>query len=77
MQFREISDEEFDRMAELFRDDRDDRAYKVTRYLSADEMKARKKSLRKGPVKETVTVMAKDSEAAYKKCTNVIEVEAC
>ena len=40
MQFREISDEEFDRMAELFRDDRDDRAYKVTRYLSADEMKA-------------------------------------
>jgi hypothetical protein len=77
MQFREISDEEFDRMADLFRDDRDDRAYKVTRYLSADEMKARKKSLRKGLVKETVTVMAKDSEAAYKKCTNAIEVEAC
>lgn len=77
MQFREISDEEFDRMADLFRDDRDDRAYKVTRYLSSDEMKARKKSLRKGLVKETVTVMAKDSEAAYKKCTNAIEVEAC
>jgi hypothetical protein len=40
-------------------------------------MKARKKSLWKGLVKETVTVMAKDSEAANKKCTNVIEVEPC
>ena len=77
MQFREISDYEFERMADLFRDDRDDRAYKVTRYLSTDEMKERKKSLRKGPVKETVTVMAKDADAAYKKCTNAIEVEAC
>lgn len=75
IQFREISDEEFDRMADLFRDDRDDRAYRVTRYLSADEMKARKKSLRKGMAKETVTVMAKDAEAAYKKCTNAIDVE--
>lgn len=77
MQFREIDDDEFGRMAELFCDDRDDRAYKVTRYLSADEMKARKKSLRKGLVKETVTVMAKDSEDACKKCTNAIEVDVC
>lgn len=75
MQFREIDDDEFGRMAELFCDDRDDRAYKVTRYLSADEMKARKKGRCKAPVKETVTVMAKDSEDACKKCTNTIEVQ--
>jgi hypothetical protein len=77
MQFKEITEEEFNQMIRLFQDDRDEREFKVTRYLDPDEMKARKKSLRKGLVKETITVMAKDSEAAYKKCTNAIEVEAC
>lgn len=77
MQFREITVEEFERMVELFRDDRDDRTYKVTRYLSADEMKSLKKSKRNGMVKETITVMAKDSDDAYMKCTNVSNVEAC
>lgn len=77
MQFKEITDDEFYRMADMFRDDRDEHAYKVTRCLSVDEMKTKKKSLCNGPIKETVIVMAKDSYEAYNKCTNAIEVEAC
>ena len=84
MQFKEITDEEFNQMARLFRDDRDDREFKVTRYLDADELKSRKRSERKNLIKigrylakEIVTVMAKDSEEAMNKCTNAIEVESC
>lgn len=84
MQFKEITEEEFNRMARLFQDDRDAREFKVTRYLDADELKSRKRSERKNLIKagrhltkEIVTVMAKDSEDAMTKCTNAIEVEAC
>lgn len=84
MQFKEITEEEFNQMARLFQDDRDDREFKVTRYLDADELKSRKRSERKNLIKagrhltkEIVTVMAKDSEDAMTKCTNAIEVDAC
>ena len=84
MQFKEITEEEFNQMARLFQDDRDDREFKVTRYLDADELKSRKRSERKNLIKvgryltkEIVTVMAKDSDEAMKKCTNAIEVSAC
>lgn len=77
MQFREISDDEFERMAEMFRDDRDEIPFKVTRYLSYDEMKKCKKTRSKQPVKDTVQVMARDCEEAMSKVTNAIEVEPC
>ena len=84
MQFKEITEEEFNQMARLFQDDRDDREFKVTRYLDADELQSRKRSERKNLIKtggyltkENVTVMAKDSEEAMNKCTNAIEVESC
>ena len=83
MQFKEITEEEFNQMARLFRDDRDDREFKVTRYLDVDELKSRKRSERKNLIKtgryhtkEIVTVIAKDSEEAMNKCTNAIEVQA-
>ena len=83
MQFKEITEEEFNQMMRLFQDDRDDREFKVTRYLDADELKSRKRSERKNLIKvgryltkEIVTVMAKDSEEAMTKCTNAIEVSA-
>ena len=74
MQFRTISSDEFEAIAHLFDDDRDDIPFKVTRYLDYDEMKARKIK-RKHLVKETIEVMAKDIEDAGKKVTNAIEVE--
>lgn len=84
MQFKEITEGEFNQMVRLFQDDRDDREFKVTRYLDADELKSRKRSERKNLIKagrhltkEIVTVMAKDSEDAMTKCTNAIEVDAC
>ena len=83
MQFKEITEEEFNQMMRLFQDDRDEREFKVARYLDADELKSRKRSERKNLIKvgrylakEIVTVMAKDSEDAMTKCTNAIEVSA-
>ena len=75
IQFKEISEEEFNRVAGLFVDDRDDMEFLVTRYLSYEEMKKKRKSTRKGLVKEQVTVMAKDGDEAMKKVENAIDVE--
>ena len=74
IQFREISEDNFDSVALLFVDDREDTEFKVTRYLTVDEMKSRKI---KGDklIKETITIFAKDTEEACKKTTNAIEVE--
>ena len=76
MQFKEITKEEFDAVSDLFTDDREEVPYKVTRYLTWEEMKAKKKRGNK-PVKETVTVMAKDANSAAEKVENAIEVESC
>ena len=75
IQFKEITKEEFERVSELFMDDREDRPYLVTRYLSYEEMKKKRKSPKKGLVKEQVTVMAKEAEEALKKVENSIDVE--
>ena len=77
IQFKEITKEEFDRVAGFFADDREDRPYLVTRYLSHEEMKKKRKSPKKGLVKEQVTVMAKEAEEALKKVENSIDVEVC
>lgn len=80
MQFKEIPEEEFNRAASFFSDDRDEQEYQVTRYLTDEELKARKNKRKglikvcRGLAKEVVTVMAKDSDLAMKKCTNAIEV---
>ena len=72
LQFMKIDKKEFDKLSRLFKDDREDRPFKVTRYLNEKEMKQRKP---KRITSEIITVMAKDAEEAYKKTTNVVKVE--
>ena len=74
LQFKEITADEFESIAKMFSDDRDDIPFNVTRYLNYDEMKKRKIK-GKDIVKETVIVMAKDREMAAKMVTNAVEAE--
>ena len=74
VQFKEIPQQEFEDVARLFLDDREDIPFRVTRYLTCDEIKERKIK-EDGLVKETVEVMARDMREAAKKVVNAIEVE--
>lgn len=74
VQFKEIPQQEFKDVARLFLDDREDIPFRVTRYLTCDEIKERKIK-EDGLVKETVEVMARDMREAAKKVVNAIEVE--
>ena len=72
--FGGITADDFESVAKMFSDDRDDIPFNVTRYLNYDEMKKRKIK-GKDIVKETVVVMAKDREMAAKMVTNAVEAE--
>ena len=74
LQFKEISQDEFESVARLFRDDREDIPFKVRRFMDFDEMKQRKIKGKKF-AEETVIVMAKDADCAAKKTSNVLSVE--
>lgn len=80
-QFREISESEMESVVRLFKDDRDDRPFKVTRYLTYEEIKERKvkgkkvKKTEERLVQEEVVVMAKDIDEAAKVLPNTINVE--
>lgn len=77
-QFKEITQDEFDAVAAVFQDDRDTRPFKVTRYLTVEEMKERGLfEGSSGAIKETVIVDAKDADDAYTKLSNTIEAETC
>lgn len=77
IQFKEIGKLEYEGVARLFEDDREDRAFRVIRCLSYEEIKARKgrKKVKETLVKEEVEVMAKDIDAASKMLPNTINVE--
>lgn len=79
MQFREITEEEFKVVADLFTDDREPVPFKVTRYLNYEEMKSRKLLTKyrkeKTLLTETVIVPALDVADACTKVENVNEVE--
>lgn len=81
IQFKEISKMEYDGVAKLFADDRDDRPYKVKRYFVNKEVKVRKvkgqvvQKIKEHVVTEEVEVMAKDIDAASKMLPNTISVE--
>ena len=79
MQFREITEEEFKAVADLFTDDREPVPFKVTRYLNYEEMKSRrlltKYRKEKTLLTETVIVPALDVADAYTKAENVNDVE--
>ena len=75
MQFKEITEKEFNAVAELFTDNREELVFNVKRYLSVEEMRERKLLKRKKLVQETIEVLAKDSDEAYSKTTNALEVE--
>lgn len=80
-QFKEISESEMGSVVRLFKDDRDDRPFKVTRYLTYEEIKERNtkngktKKIKEHLVQEQTTVMAKDVDEARKVLTNTINVE--
>ena len=81
IQFKEISKMEYDGVAKLFADDRDDRPYKVKRYFVNKEVTERKvkgqvvQKVKERVVTEEVEVMAKDIDAASKMLPNTINVE--
>lgn len=79
IQFREITEEDFKAVADLFTDDREPVPFKVTRYLNYEEMKSRrlltKYRKEKTLLTETVVVPALDVSDACTKVTNVKEVE--
>lgn len=79
MQFREITEEEFKAVADLFTDDREPVPFKVTRYLNYEEMKSRrlltKYRKEKTLLTETVIVPALDVADACTKVENVNDVE--
>ena len=80
-QFKEISESEMGSVVGLFKDDRDDRPFKVTRYLTYEEIKERNtkngktKKIKEHLVQEQTTVMAKDVDEARKVLANTINVE--
>ena len=77
LQFREITAGEFESVANLFNDDRDEIPFEVRRMLTMEEMEERRiKAKRKRIKVESVweTVMARDSSEALKKVENAIEV---
>lgn len=77
IQFREITEQEFDAVVSMFEDDRDPIDFKVTRFMDYDEMKAKfpKRKRFFNLMKETVVVKAKDADEAYSGIKNAIEVE--
>lgn len=81
IQFKEISKMEYDGVAKLFADDREDRPYKVKRYFVNKEVKVRKvkgktvEKVKEHVVTEEVEVMAKDIDEARKMLPNTISVE--
>ena len=77
LQYRESSADEFNSVAALFNDDRDEIPFEVRRMLTMEEMEERRiKAKRKRIKVESVweTVMARDSSEAMKKVENAIEV---
>lgn len=74
MQFREITEEEFNGIADLFVDDREDVPFKVTRFLTYEEIKKKHLTRSKTLPQETVSVLAKDAEEAMGKVSNAIAV---
>ena len=75
IQFYEISADTFGEVSAIFADDREPVPFKVTRYLTYQEMKDRKVKWKDKLVEESVTVMAKDSHEAAKMVDNAISVE--
>ena len=75
IQFKEIGKDEFESVKQLFADDRDEMQFKVTRYLTWDEIKKKKKTRCKGPVKDTVIVTARDHQEAGEKVVNAVDAE--
>lgn len=81
MQFKEILKSEFEMWAMLFRDDREPIPFKVTRYLTYDEIKERNtkngktKKIKEHLVQEQTVVMAMDEDEARNMMTNVLSVE--
>ena len=74
MQFREITEEEFNGIAALFADDREDVPFKVTRFLTYEEIKKKHLTRSKTLPQETVSVLAKDAEEAMDKVSYAIAV---
>lgn len=81
IQYKEISKLEYDGVAKLFADDREDRPYKVKRYFVNNEVKERTvkgqvvQKVKEHVVTEEVEVMAKDIDEARKMLPNTISVE--
>ena len=81
LQFKEITELEYQAVARMFEDDRSDRAYKVTRYLMPEEIKQRKtkdgirKKVTTHLIEEQTIVKAKDIDEARIVLANTIKVE--
>lgn len=81
LQFKEITELEFQAVARMFEDDRSDRAYKVTRYLMPEEIKYRntkngiRKKVKTHLIEEQTIVKAKDIDEARTVLANTIKVE--
>lgn len=75
IQFYEISEDMFGEVSAMFSDDRETVPFKVTRYLTYQEMKDKKIKWKDKPVEESVTVMAKDLHEAAKMVDNAVSVE--
>jgi hypothetical protein len=76
IQFIEITKKEFNDIVDLFVDNREEMTFKVTRFLTIEEMKERKlMRRRRKPVKETFTVKAKDSDGVCAQVPHALEIE--
>jgi len=75
LQFKEITELEFNMMANLFTDDREKIPYKVKRFIqTTDNPSDKRKKPKTIIVSEELTIMAKDEIEARNSATNVLEV---